>query len=124
VLAVAAGLSLTAPRAAADCTTHIPRLGAYDLPFPAGPLAAPHKDAPRRPGPTPRRCPCEGPHCRQVPADPAPPPPAPPRSSPSQECAWLQGDPAPSIAAGHAWGDGDRLLAPLFSPSPLERPPR
>ena len=114
VLAVAAGLFLSAPRASADdCATHLPSLGGAALPFASGPRSDSQ--------PTP--CPCHGPNCHKVPADPAPPP-APPPSSHGQESAWLPSSLAPSCAAGAALPAGDPLRTPFFSPAPLERPPR
>ena len=113
VLAVAAGLSLSAPCASADCATHLPSLGGAALPFASGPRSDSR--------PTP--CPCNGPNCHTVPADPAPPP-VPPPSSHGHDSAWLQSVPVPSPAAEAAWPAGDPLRTPLFSPAPLERPPR
>ena len=103
------------PRAAADCGAHPPLLGAPPLPFAPGPDA-------RRPDSRPAPCPCNGPNCHKVPSEPAPPPSAPPTYSHSQDLAWLPSR-APSPAAGAARPAGDPLLAPLFSPAPLERPP-
>jgi hypothetical protein len=125
VLAVAAGLSLAAPRAAADCATHMPHFGG-PLPFAAdsGAWAAPHKEPVKRSDPAPRRCPCQGPNCGRLPADPTPPPPAPQPSSPSQDGAWVQAAPPPRPAAACDRAEDGRLLAPLCSPAPLERPPR
>ena len=113
VLAVTAGLSAPAPRASADCATHLPSLGGARLPFAPGP----GRDS--RPAPRP----CNGPNCQKVPADPAPPP-APPPVPCGDNWAWLQGPPAPPSAPGAARADEHRLLTPLFFPSPLERPPR
>ena len=116
-----AGLAVSAPRAAADCTTHLPSLSGASLPFDSGAWGGTRRTESRM---AHSPCPCRGPHCRSLPADPAPPPPAPPRSAPGQDWAWLQTPPAPCLAAGAAWaGEGDPLT-PLFSPSPLERPPR
>lgn len=121
-LAVAAGLSLAAPHAAADCATHLPHFGG-PLPFDAGPVMA-HKEPVRNPEPSPRHCPCHGPNCRRVPADPAPAPTAPPSTSPSHDVAWCEAAAPLSLSASRVRADGDTLLAPLFFPSPLERPPR
>ncbi len=118
-LAVAAGLA--APRAVADCGS---RLAPFDarLPFDDGPSQASEPPA-RRHNPAPGRCPCQGPDCRRLPAEPAPAPTAPTRLAP-QEGAALPPAPAhyPGAASNRA-GLG-RLLTSLFAPSPLEPPPR
>ena len=109
---------LPAPRAAADCTSHLPSFGMASLPF-DGPSSAPNAKHS-----TPAHQPCHGPYCGRTPAEPAPAPSAPPRSSVGEEWAWVESVPTPASGCRPVWAGADGLLAPLFFPSPLERPPR
>ena len=127
VLAVAAGLALSAPRADADCATRLPTLGMPALPFAGGPdrpTATHHSDAPKRSEPKRAPAPCDGPNCRKLPADPTPPTPVPPPAPHGEQWAWVDASPSPLGGARAAWACGEMPLIPLFSPSPLERPPR
>ncbi len=126
-LAVAAGLALSAPRAAADCASRLPLFGIPTLPFPVGPQRPQtphHTDAPKRSEPNRPPAPCNGPNCRKVPSDPTPPTPVPPPSPHGEQWAWTDGSRTPLGGNRAAWVCGETLLFPFFSPSPPEPPPR
>jgi hypothetical protein len=120
-LAVAAGLSFAAPRANASCAASHVSFGVPALPFGE---SAEQAKTPQHSAPKPAPCPCQGPHCHKVPADPTAPSPAPPHAAPGQDWAWSDSSYAPPPSAGAGWAREESLFRPLSSPSPIERPPR
>jgi hypothetical protein len=120
-VAVTAGLCIAAPRANASCAASHFSFGVPALPFGEGSEQA---KTPQSSEPKPTPCPCQGPHCHKVPADPTAPPPAPPRSTPGHDWAWVDSSYAPPQSPCVRWALGEGVFRPLSSPSPLERPPR
>jgi hypothetical protein len=118
-LAAVAGVCLSAPHAAADCAAHRFTLGASPFdPAPRPEKAQKTGEIPARPAP------CHGPHCGRAPSHPAPPAPVNPRSVLGDEWTWVGTRTASPDDRASAWRHGDSLLAPLFSPTPPEPPPR
>ena len=120
-LAAAAGLSFVAPQANASCAASHFSFGIPPLPFGEGFEQA---KAPKPSEPKPAPCPCKGPHCHKAPAAPMSPPSAPTRSSPNQDCAWMESPLLRSHGIGAPFAQGNGFSVSLFFPSPLERPPR